>query len=792
MKPLSLLTYYRRHKGYTALLVGIISLVTMGLYLAAALSWAIFVEPARTNRLSLAKFSVVFPRGDEWAATVMAQVRAHPAVEHVIPFVTGQGISLPEAIGGDTDWLSLRGVWEQDMAIVLEKYGATVKEGHIVQPRTNGVMLSEDVAANLGLHVGDVIHNKVNPEFYSNIADPLEVVAILKCDVRLGILSAEYMNNHEIYRIFPVAFLVAAQPGYEAEVDAFLRNEIQSPQTAVQTLQTLNEEMASEYRKTYVLIVPVIAIIAAAVALVIGAINRIAFTRRLPEFGVLHAAGYSRRWLIRHLTIETALLAALGWVLGVLLSWGTLYALKLAVFTPRGHVLTVISVTPALLILAVPMAVIGFARAGFSRLLAQMDAVTIIERGELGPEAQSRPTPTTSSPKPLAAAIFYRRHKGRAALLTSAMSLMIIAVALVIFVFSATDDARHARLSNLKQMSVLRTHLGSPIDMGVITQVRTHPTVERVIPCAEMTMMHITIPPFEQANINAYGIDAEDMAYLVALYDLKLKEGHLPRPNTNELVIPEVVAQNRNLHIGDVIGNREHPAYPGAMALPADFVISGIFAKSETSEGENWLAFVSLEFLQSHEAFHFAEFLNQFLVVPKVGQKAAMDDWLETEFAQMSEIGEMGVATYRKSLIAARQGTRTTLLTMALIEGVVSAVAALALAVLNVISVAQRQIEFGLLHALGRARPWLVWRSVRETAFTTGIAWAISALVCLTGLVYLQVRVFTPLGLGFNLFSLTPWLFTLPIPIAVLMATAGTVGRTLSRLDPVAVIERRT
>jgi hypothetical protein len=81
---------------------------------------------------------------------------------------------------------------------------------------------------------------------------------------------------------------------------------------------------------------------------------------------------------------------------------------------------------------------------------------------------------------------------------------------------------------------------------------------------------------------------------------------------------------------------------------------------------------------------------------------------------------------------------------------------------------------------------------VRETAFTTGIAWAISALVCLTGLVYLQVRVFTPLGLGFNLFSLTPWLFTLPIPIAVLMATAGTVSRTLARLDPVAVIERRT
>ena len=418
-----------------------------------------------------------------------------------------------------------------------------------------------------------------------------------------------------------------------------------------------------------------------------------------------------------------------------------------------------------------------------------MDAVTIIERGELGPEAQSHPTAVaTSSPKLLAAATFYRRHKGRAALLTGAMSLMIIAVALVIFFFAATNDVRYASLGDLKQMSTIRTRFGSHMDMGVIAQVRTHPTIDRVIPCVQMSMLDIAIPPFERANINPYGVYAEDMAYLVALYNLKLKEGHLPRPNTNEMIIPEVVAQNRNLHVGDVIGNREHPAYPGAYALPADFVISGIFAKPAMPEDENWLAFVSLEFLQNHEAFSFLEYIDQFLVVSKAGQKAAMDDWLESELTQ---IPEMRVATYRQSLINAREGTRTTLLTMALIESVVAVVAAIALAVLNIISVSQRQVEFGLLHALGRARQWLMWRTVRETAFTTGTAWAISALVCLAGLVYLQVQVFSPLGLSFDLFSLTPWLFTLPIPVAVLAATVGTVSRMLLKLDPIAIIERR-
>jgi hypothetical protein len=36
-----------------------------------------------------------------------------------------------------------------------------------------------------------------------------------------------------------------------------------------------------------------------------------------------------------------------------------------------------------------------------------------------------------------------------------------------------------------------------------------------------------------------------------------------------------------------------------------------------------------------------------------------------------------------------------------------------------------------------------------------------------------------------------PWLFTLPIPLVTIVASAGTIWGALSRLDPVAVIERR-
>ena len=112
------------------------------------------------------------------------------------------------------------------------------------------------------------------------------------------------------------------------------------------------------------------------------------------------------------------------------------------------------------------------------------------------------------------------------------------------------------------------------------------------------------------------------------------------------------------------------------------------------------------------------------------------------------------------------------------------------LVVLNTIFVSQRQSELGVLNALGFSRLRLIWRTVQETVLTTGIAWIASIVLCVIGLIY-QTMTFTSMGLSYDWANPTPWLFTLPIPIAVLLATSGTVAWTLSKLDPVSIIERR-
>jgi hypothetical protein len=58
-------------------------------------------------------------------------------------------------------------------------------------------------------------------------------------------------------------------------------------------------------------------------------------------------------------------------------------------------------------------------------------------------------------------------------------------------------------------------------------------------------------------------------------------------------------------------------------------------------------------------------------------------------------------------------------------------------------------------------------------------------------LAYIQFGLYAPKGLALDFFNPVPWLLTLPMPLAVITVGTGLVARMLSRLDAVAIIERR-
>jgi len=789
MNPLSPFTYYRRHKRWALMLITLLALSVLGVYLLVGFVRESYIAPYRTINQYLSKINLVQPDlANTLDPVVVGQIRSHPDMARVLP-QNNVEIVVPN-VGGAMFSFRLLGLQQADVPTVLAQSGLTLKEGQWLQPRTNGLMLSEEMAAALGLHIGDTIERSMDKDMYGAIVSPLQLVGILSGDVRLGIVSYEYLEGHERYHDRATyGLLVIAQPGREAAVDDWLTQEVNSPRVKVYTLHWVNELVARNEAGSNTTLIPVVFLVTIAITLVIGAINQIAFTRRLPEFGTLNAAGYSQGWLARRLTLEMAGLALAGWALGIGFAWGVMAILNACVYAPKGFAYNPFQLTVFPFVIPMPLAVIGFTLFAAVRALGRMDAVAIVERGELslegeqpGRRAKAR---VTSLPRPLACATFYRRHKRQATLLIGAMTLMVLSVSLLVFTFTTVEGAVQPGLSNLNYMSLVAPNT-IELEPDVIAQIRTHPAVERVIPAYTVSLFGLAIPPFYDGYpVETYSVPAEDMAYLVDLYHLKLAEGRLPRPNTNEVILAWTVARNRNLKVGDVIGDPERPIHAFAPTLPSELVVSGIFAQAGNPAEDTWLNFMSQEFINNYRSDWKTDL--SLIVVPKAEQKAALDAWLENEIAS----NKRNVSTYGKNQASFHKQMGSIFLIVLLMESVIAAVAAIALAGLNYIFVTQRQSEFGVLNALGFTRLQLVWRVVRETAFTTGTALLLSVALCAVSLLYVQFGLYASLGLRLDFFNLTPWLFTLPIPVAVLAASAVAIGWTLSRLDPVSIIERR-
>ena len=804
MNPLSPLTYYRRHKRQTLLLVGLVSLMTLGVFAMVRLLDSV-PENYQIAGNYLTRVSLVSASGPSLDPGVGAQIRTHAGVAHVIQ-EKGLDISLPPIVSEH----HLFGVSETDMQVLMDVCDLRLKEGRLPMPRTNEMALSEEMVSAMGIQIGYRIDRTVGrgwtgESWYDAIPAPLELVGILEGtgsepSVRMGFVSYEYVSNHELFGPpWTPGLVVIPQEGRKAEVDEFLETEIASLRMEVMTHRLLSEHAAQLSFFFYLIFGVVDVVVAAVMALVVGVINQISQAKRLEEFGVLNALGHSKNRLIRRLTLEAVGMTGTGWIGGLALAWLLFAALKVGVYEPKGLVLGLADLTPIWFSLPIPLATAAVVAFSTMRTFARLDAVAIVERGKLIMEADSKQKVVKrSSPKPLSSKTFYLRHRRRGLILLTTMGLMILGVSFPAFLFAPMGDAMQSFAEPLRQIGIVTPRMEGSVDPGVAAQIRTHPTVSQVIPAVELGL-RVQVPPLGY-TISVYGVSESDLQTLINLYGVQVKEGRLPRPHTNEVVLSEAMALNRGLRVGDKIGQ---PVNEDDQGIPTEMVVVGVLSRPSTSpldsardvlrtglsqgRGENdlWLGFASYEYLTCHERY--ASHPMHLLVIPNEGQKAEMDAWLREEVNP--ELVEAYTFDWMRTNY--RLLVLILLAVFGVVEVVIAIVAAVALAVLSYVFFAQRREEFGVLHAIGHSRPWLVLRTVRETASTVGVAWLLSALVCGIGLVGVQFGLYAPRGLSLNFFNPVPWLFTLPIPVAVIAASGGLVARMLRRLDPVSVIERR-
>jgi ABC-type lipoprotein release transport system permease subunit len=796
MNPLSPFTYYRRHKRQALLLVGIVVLTTLGLYAMVGMMAPVRDHMAYISLGPLTRFSMVYPEYDRSLdPAIVSQIRANPDVARVIP-ENGMGLSINVPSLATLSSTRVLGVPEEDMQYLLDACDLRLKDGRLPRPSTNELLLSEEFATALGLQIGDQVDRSIDESLYPTIHTPLTVVGVLESKpgvaperkAYLVLVPYEYLSSHELYAPRQSGLLVIPGEGHQAAVEDFLEDIALSSNTHLETYSRKMRSVAS-FRQTLYLIIGIVdLLVTVVVTAVVGVINQIALTRRMTDLGVLHAIGHHKRRLTRFLGLETTIMAGVGWVMGIGLAWLLLAWLRSSLYEPHGMDLNLANVVPLLFTLPIPLAVVGIVTISITRTFARFDIVSIVERGKLSSEAKKRTQAVKrSSANPLSSWVFYLRHRWRGLMLTAALALAILGVVFPVFFFAPLINTQKLVYVNqfryVSQVSPMGSRTVVPATVG---QLRANPAVAHVTQVRELPMI-VSVPPGAQIAAFVYGVSEEDMPYIIDLFGMELKEGHLPRARSSEIVISESLAANRDLGVGDTVGRAVDEL---DRLIPTELVVAGILQprpEQSLPSGRDGmlLGFASYEYLEGHELYS-SETVSLF-VIPHEEHKEEFDTWLEENAETMGTT----VWTYAMASRLLTRASQGLFLVIAVGESIVAAVVAIALAALNTIFFGQRKDEFGVLHALGKGRLWLILRTVRETAAVVGLAWLIGAVICVAGLFLAQANVYAPKGLTMDFLSPVPWLFTLPIPLAVVTASVGIIARMLSRLDPVSIIERR-
>jgi len=304
-----------------------------------------------------------------------------------------------------------------------------------------------------------------------------------------------------------------------------------------------------------------------------------------------------------------------------------------------------------------------------------------------------------------------------------------------VFLLSAAADAMMPDFEYLRHVSKITPSIERTVDSGVMGQIRSHPTVEHVIPVMSLGLQ-VDVPPNSLMRTSIYGTAEGDLPILVDLFGMQVQQGRLPHPRSNEIVLSEPVALNRGLHVGDRIGV---PVYErGEFELldvddvPTEMVVVGILRQAQDrslrpraersrsgqtlSSDAMWLGLASYEYLEGHELTSSRP--THLLVVPADGRKDELDAWLEGSVAS----AQTNVTTYDVEYRKHRQIVQGLVLVFAVVGCVTAIVSAIAMATLNYIFFAQRREEFGILHAVGRSRLWLILRTMKETGSVITVA----------------------------------------------------------------------
>jgi ABC-type lipoprotein release transport system permease subunit len=382
--PLSAFIYFARNPG-KVLPMGFVIVLSVFL-IASIASLANSIDRTILTIYGYTRyFTYVVPqRGalrvpEEEIAKVKADPRVDRAMEASLFFTN------IKTVIGQLPFVVL-GLSPDNREYLLKRIGTEVVQGRLPAEGMPEAALSEPIAKNKNVKIGDIIAGPMDEGGIAGAPMPVKCVGILKGPVWAAVTTKSFCDT---------TFLAAPRSTVfttKNPADLMAVNDVMQPQAnrtagklspakaMVLSRQNLISQLRESLSTMYLIMAVVNMTVIFVIALMSGMLSNIYFTQRIAEFAVLSAVGYQRTQLIGRIIVETALLTLIGWIIGAVVTYLFLSYFRESLFEPRGLFIDPLDRFAYAYTIPIPISITLFAVGTIALRLMRFDPVTIIER----------------------------------------------------------------------------------------------------------------------------------------------------------------------------------------------------------------------------------------------------------------------------------------------------------------------------------------------------------------------------------------------------------------------------
>jgi hypothetical protein len=271
----------------------------------------------------------------------------------------------------------LYGLKPADLTYVRNKLSLGQVNGRLPMPGKPEAAVTERVATNLGLKLGDDLLSPKDEKNYSPFH--VKVVGIFPSKEWFALSTYDYVApNH--FPPIDVLLLFASTQEQQRQLDAWTEESLKGKRAVTFAYPSLERDTQETFRILFAILNFVIGLLVLVITIMMGMLINIYLSQRIVEFGLLQAIGFTRRALARRAMIESAIVVAVGWVVGVAAVFALLSIVRSVYMEPRAFVLDALDTRAYAYTAWIPLAIIGASFITILLRFRRFDPISVVER----------------------------------------------------------------------------------------------------------------------------------------------------------------------------------------------------------------------------------------------------------------------------------------------------------------------------------------------------------------------------------------------------------------------------